>query len=119
MLALSYLEPCTTVCSSCRPYSAPKEVFINPSCVHAKQCVRVCAPVSVIAPTHVCDRTYMREKDGSHASEVLITHISHTCRTRVSITSPLSCTYLLEGVVQNVYALLPEKCTVVLPFEFD
>ena len=83
MLALSYLEPSST---------ASKEVFINPSCVHTKQSVHVRAPAfaSAIIPTHVCDRTYTRVKSGSHASEVLITHVSHayhSCVTRVSYAS--------------------------------
>ena len=32
---------------------------------------------SSIAPTRVCDRTYTRVKRGSHASEVLVTRVSH------------------------------------------
>ena len=60
--------------------------------MHTKQSVHVRAPAfaSAIIPTHVCDRTYTRVKSGSHASEVLITHVSHAyhlCVTRVSHAS--------------------------------
>ena len=104
MLALSYLEPCATICSSCRPSSVPKEVFINPSCIHMKQRVHLHAPAlaSVIAPTRVCDCTFTRVKGGSHASDVLITHVSHACHSHGTRMSHASVNY----VASELYCIL-------------